>query len=99
MYRQGDVLLMAVHDNPQGKPLPRENGRVILAHGEATGHAHALVEPDANLYQYGDDLLLTLPTGGNLVHDEHNTIVLPPGNYMVVRQREYTPKRIIHVAD
>jgi hypothetical protein len=34
-----------------------------------------------------------------LEHDEHDAIHLPPGNYQVVRQREYTPEAIINVAD
>lgn len=41
--RQGDVLLD--FDNPPtalGKKLPREAGRVVLAHGEATGHTHSI---------------------------------------------------------
>lgn len=45
-YRQGDVLLRYVGDLPKGLvEVKREdvgtNGRVVLAHGERTGHAHA----------------------------------------------------------
>ena len=35
---------------PKGlKAVPRENGRVVLAHGEVTGHAHAVVDVAAGL--------------------------------------------------
>jgi hypothetical protein len=34
-----------------------------------------------------------------LAHDEHATIMLPPGNYRIVRQREYSPEEIRDVAD
>jgi len=45
-YRQGDVLLRYVGDLPNGLiAVDREDvgptGRVVLAHGESTGHAHA----------------------------------------------------------
>jgi hypothetical protein len=42
-YRQGDVLLVAVPAIPEdARPLPRDEGRVVLALGEATGHAPLL---------------------------------------------------------
>lgn len=44
-YRQGDVLLERIAALPSGLQLvPRDKGRVILAYGEVTGHAHALLE-------------------------------------------------------
>lgn len=42
--RQGDVLIVAIDEAEipsSAKPVPRENGAAILAHGEATGHHHA----------------------------------------------------------
>lgn len=45
MYRQGDVLIQQIASLPSKlNPVPRENGRIVLAHGEVTGHAHALAE-------------------------------------------------------
>lgn len=44
-YRQGDVLITAFpmpHLADKMAPAPLEAGRVVLAHGEATGHAHAI---------------------------------------------------------
>jgi hypothetical protein len=39
MYRQGDVLIIPVAGIPDdSEPIARENGRIILAHGEVTGH-------------------------------------------------------------
>lgn len=42
--RQGDVFLRPVKSLPAGcKPIQPENGvRFVLAHGEVTGHAHAI---------------------------------------------------------
>jgi hypothetical protein len=40
-YRQGDVLLIETTETARGKDA-REKGRIILAHGEMTGHAHEI---------------------------------------------------------
>jgi len=41
--RQGDIFIKRVPALPTDlAELPREGGRVILAHGEVTGHAHAI---------------------------------------------------------
>jgi hypothetical protein len=44
--RQGDVFLLPVKSlPPRCKPIEPENGlRFVLAHGEVTGHAHAIYE-------------------------------------------------------
>lgn len=44
-YRQGDVLLVEI-DQPSrtGKPVYPEDGRVILARGELSGHSHTIQE-------------------------------------------------------
>lgn len=48
MLRQGDILLLPVKKLPDGlTEVPREDGRIILAEGEATGHLHAIDAPEA----------------------------------------------------
>lgn len=43
--RQGDVLLILTTSIPQNCQLvPLENNRIVLAHGETTGHAHAIAD-------------------------------------------------------
>jgi hypothetical protein len=50
IVRQGDVLLVAVTAGlDQSRPVARERGRVVLAHGEVTGHAHTIAEADVTL--------------------------------------------------
>lgn len=46
VIRQGDVLLVKIDKLPAGaKPMEPENGRrFVLAHGEVTGHTHAIYE-------------------------------------------------------
>ena len=93
-YRQGDVLLVKVGGRPRGtwREVARTEGRVILALGEATGHAHAVLEPHAVLKQAAgvvDRYLEVLNKPATLVHEEHDSIKIEPGLYRVVRQREY----------
>lgn len=102
-YRQGDVLIATVEKVPEClKQVPLDRGRVILAYGEVTGHAHA-VEGDveflaADLEEMGERFL-RVASEAEVVHDEHDAIALPPGDYRVVRQREYQPEAPVWVAD
>lgn len=96
IYRQGDVIIVAIDTIPtEAKPVARENGRIVLAHGEVTGHAHAIDAPDTEAMFLATDLtemadrFLRVEQEVRVVHDEHDTITLPPGNYLVRRQREY----------
>jgi hypothetical protein len=155
MYRQGDIMLRSVERIPSAlKKVPLDKGRVILAYGEVTGHAHAVIG-DVELFLAADvedleqrflhveaeqfvevpvfehrstgriitpasyvdeetgDMITPAPygeteavqvgtrrvEGASVVHDEHDTITLPPGDYEVVRQREYQPEAPQWVAD
>ena len=108
MYRQGDILLVPIDEDRVPEPvrllppLPRDpRGRMVLALGEVTGHAHAIAGP-GTLLRDPDPLApshLHLPQGGRLVHEEHAAIALPSGWYRVVRQREYLPGAVRVVAD
>ena len=95
MFRQGDILLVPVKEIPDGlKEVPRENGKIVLAEGEATGHLHAINAPEATFL--AEDLAqiegryLVIEAEAALTHPEHDTITLAPGNYEVRRQQEYT---------
>jgi hypothetical protein len=101
MYRQGDVLIVPVAESAVvGNARERKpNDRVVLAYGEVTGHAHALHQPNVCAsYKEGADEYDTSATPtfikvndspAPLVHEEHDTINLPPGAYKIVHQREY----------
>ncbi len=96
MFRQGDVLLIPVRSGEVGEEIPRdEQARIVLAHGEATGHAHAIHDPGAVLRASlgADDERFLQVTAGmvTLRHEEHSPINLRKGLYRVVRQREYDP--------
>lgn len=108
MYRQGDILIIPVTTKARGKDA-RENGRIILAHGEITGHSHEVFTDQADTVTIeeitdGTDTLrgarlLRVKGKATLRHQEHAPVELAKGTYRVVRQREYSPEAIRNVAD
>lgn len=102
VYRQGDVLIMAVDEIPQGKakPVARENGKIVLAHGEVTGHSHSITAPiEVQWIEVGGERYIDSDLPLEVKHQEHGTITLPAGKFKVIRQREYTLEIIRNVAD
>jgi hypothetical protein len=106
LYRQGDVLIREITEIPNNlSKVPRDQGRVVLAYGEVTGHAHAITDPAVQMLASDIEditrafLMVESETPVELRHEEHDTITLPPGNYEVRRQREYAPEAPIWVAD
>ena len=101
-YRQGDVLIQRVAKLPAKlTAIPREDGKVVLAHGEVTGHSHAIAEAGVKFGRddSGATYLEIADALAMLTHQEHGTIELPQGAYRVTRQREYSPEAIRNVAD
>ena len=90
-FRQGDVLLLAVDALPEGATAERRSGRIVLAEGEVTGHAHAIAEPDARAFTHEGQRYLLTKSVAQLVHEEHAPIEVPAGTWRVVIQREYEP--------
>lgn len=90
MFRHGDVQLIRVAEIPAGAQLCKD--RKVLADGEVTGHAHRVDlgelfrTEDGKLYLRVEKL-----TKAKLTHEEHKTITLDPGCYLVGQKRQYTP--------
>ena len=98
MWRHGDVLIERCVEIPSGvRAVPHR----ILARGEATGHAHRILEAGVAALYSGDDGGFLEVTGdqATLVHDEHDAITLPRGTYRFWFQREYSPQEIRRVID
>lgn len=100
-YRQGDVLIERVSEIPTGLAKQKKQGRIILAHGEATGHHHSLDMDAADWWkeEKSGDQYIAVKSAASVVHQEHAPIDLPKGNYRVRRQKEYLPAAIRNVAD
>ncbi|MBX9939375.1 MAG: hypothetical protein K2Y32_08990 [Candidatus Obscuribacterales bacterium] len=91
-YRQGDVLLQKVPALPENAIEKECEERVILQHGEVTGHAHAISTEYAKMYTAKGQRYIEVKPGARLVHEEHGTINLPEGYYRIIQQREYVPE-------
>jgi hypothetical protein len=101
MAAQGDFLIIRIDNIPSNVvPFsPEKDNTYVVAHSE-TGHNHVMVADrvqgfkspvtnDAELYQLF--FSVEAPTEINHLrsYDTHDTLLVPPGNYMVRRQREY----------
>lgn len=108
IYRQGDVLIISTCATGTEYTIQeqKDTGRTILQYGEVTGHAHAIISDEVQMWaKVGEQIeqdrfMKVLADGGvDLIHEEHDTIRIPKGDYIVRRQREYQPDGWSYVAD
>ena len=89
--RQGDILLEKIDAIPDRATDRMRRDVVetgIIAEGEVTGHAHVL--KGGTLYsQAGKLYAVAEASGGTVVHDEHDTLELEEGVWLVHNQTEY----------
>jgi len=100
-FRQGDVFVHASTLPNSGLTKKALDGkRLVLAYGEVTGHAHAILEvEDVEAYEKDGITYLRVKSPVTLCHEEHSAQVIPPGDYEVTIQREYHPESIRSVQD
>ena len=96
LIRQGDLLLVPIAGLPEGADRVR-SGRLVLAEGEATGHAHVVDDERASLHRHPwSPAARYLHVAGDepvfLVHEEHDRLRVASGVWEVRRQREYEPR-------
>jgi hypothetical protein len=86
-FRQGDVVLRRVKNLPWGvRPQPQGP----LAIGEATGHSHRFEAGDTvQLWERGGRRFVEVFAPSRLLHEEHREILIPPGIYEQLAEREY----------
>jgi hypothetical protein len=102
VFRQGDVLLIEIASIPDdAKDVTPKKGRIVLQHGEVTGHAHAFYDNTQNIHlrSGGSGRYLEVATPSELKHEEHETVKVPAGKYLLPMQVEYTPAELRQVAD
>jgi hypothetical protein len=110
MAAQGDFLIMRIKEIPSGvEPMKDENGMFVIAHSE-TGHNHVMERENVEAFRtknvkeadlYEMFLMVKEPTEINHLRsfDTHETLLVPPGNYVIKRQREYTLEGFRRAAD
>jgi hypothetical protein len=91
--RQGDVFIFKINRKKSTSNFKRQK-EVVLALGEVTGHSHRLNSDSGDILLCEDNNgsnLFELNSQGILTHEEHETIKLPPGQYISIIQTEYDP--------
>jgi hypothetical protein len=100
--RQGDVFFVRVASlPPDAEKVDTHGGRLVIAHGEATGHVHAFEFHDGELYRTagGAQFVNVIREGAQLLHDEHSAVTFPKGIWKRAFQTEYSPQALRTVAD
>lgn len=114
--RQGDVFISFVgNDCPVSslEPVDREQGKIVLAHGEHTGHSHCVVAEKEKDAEYFYDMennrfflqvnrpveIKHLKHGKNWTGEHHTLKVTKPGWYQVAHQQEVVRGELRRVID
>lgn len=106
MYRQGDVLLVAVAAVAAGAVRQKREKEVVLALGEATGHMHVMdgakveefrTEKPVPVFDWHAERFLRVQVATALRHEkagqptgEHDTLQIPAGDYAMIPQSEWS---------
>jgi hypothetical protein len=96
--RQGDVLLKRISKLPEDVT---EKNKTI-AYGELTGHHHRFENKEARVFRNDQGTqYVQLDLESELIHEEHENLMVPAGTYQVVIQRELDlmNQRIRNVVD
>ena len=90
ILRHGDISFHPI--NKAEGEIIKHNGSFVLAEGETTGHKHVITTEniaDMEVRRASDGgYILTLKKAGTISHEEHKTIIVPPGTYQVGKERE-----------
>lgn len=99
--RQGDVLLLSVATLPLGcTEVPPDGRRIVLAHGEATGHAHAIYdfcdssEPAIDATQIANSVIATARAKARLWRAPNGERYLEVTAPVTLRHEEHTAHTI-----
>lgn len=99
--QQGDVLLQKISSLPEGcKEVSREEGRIIVMHGES-GHTHAITDVDAMFYEKDGRHFLVATKPVTISHEEHHSQVIEPGVWEIsqVREKDWLSGMVAPVVD
>jgi hypothetical protein len=94
-YQQGDVLIKELKDpwrlEQVKKRETQKTESLTVARGETTGHSHVIKGKGILHFipQDTDFIAFELTEEAVISHEEHNSIVLPPGTYFIETVREY----------
>lgn len=106
--RHGDVGLIRVDALPAEAVESLTDGDIVLAVGEATGHAHRVMDRTARIFRVGDVRYLVIEHPTDLVqtdrsgrvgqrgdgHDLHGAATVERGVFEVVIERDYVRRAV-----
>lgn len=86
-FQQGDCLIKPIAEIPIEAQEVKER---VLVEGEHTGHAHRVARnAAAAVLIAGAMRYLRVDADTPIEHEEHKTIILPPGTYRIDQVQEY----------
>ncbi len=90
VFRHGDISFKRVDKIPTDlKEIKILGNSWVVAEGETTGHKHLLTAERMVIKQANDGrFYLSLDSDGVITHEEHKTITIPVGDYVVINERE-----------
>ena len=98
LYRHGDLLLRQVDEIPVSAQQLSTN---IIAHGE-NGNTHKLHGShqvygthSSQNYRVIEPTYFQAKQDVSLKHQEHNTLKISKGNYVIIQEREFVPFKYI----
>jgi hypothetical protein len=110
MAAQGDFVIIRIDAIPsEVENFEAEGDRYVIAKSE-THHDHTITAEKTRVYKRKGvkdvdlyELFMVVNEPSEIIHnrsfDTHETILVPPGNYNIRRQREYTPEGYRRAAD
>jgi hypothetical protein len=110
MAAQGDFLIIRIQEIPDNvEPMETKDNMYVVAHSE-TGHNHVMERTNVEAFVPKNtkevdlyELFLNVKDPTEINHlrsfDTHETLLVPPGQYVIKRQREYTPEGFRRAAD
>ncbi len=100
-YVQGDVMFIRngkEYTTKEWRKLEPINGIHIIARGEKTGHTHTVDANAVDLFELATGRVVVVNQPVFVYHQEHDPLELPPGEYDIITQRQYTaqeaPRRV-----
>lgn len=92
-YRHGDLGISKVTTLPQGAKKIYHGNEFVLAWGEVTGHKHLMFDPETQesitVLEDEGTRYLDLKKPVKIRHEEHKTITVEKGLYIVKHEREW----------
>lgn len=90
-HQQGDVLLHRIDTvPPDATKVETSDHHIVLAEGEATGHAHVIADvAECELYTLADALFVKCRVPITVTHEEHKPVTVGPGIWRISIVREY----------